>query len=389
MRDIEKELNIALRFSKFILISGPTKSGKTTLLKRYKESRAYYDLGKELTQNKVKESPEVFVKRLKFPCIIENIEEAKELLPLLYSELNYIKPGDIILTTDQELTPELERFAKTVDNQISVYELSYPTFFEINNKQCLNLDFVNLKIPYNLETKDNLLSLAARAFKYGSEVDHRKLLDKLRNKAFKLNYTALEIDLIDKVLSEIAKCAGNQVNITELASKLDTTKYTVSTILNLLIRYKVIYKLEPINDEELKYVVKTEKIYFNSINLLCKLLNIKNNEFLLLSDLREHILENYLINMIMNQYKTNGRYMMFNYYENTNGVKIGLVINNIVKVNLIEFQLRTVNEKKLKQKEKVFLKTRLKIGQSIVVSYDIDRTYDSTVFSLITPDLFA
>ena len=389
IREIEKELKIALRFSKIILICGPTKSGKTALLKRYKQSRAYYDLGKQLTFENFKASPEVFSRRLKYPCIIENIEEGKELLHLLYSDLKYRNPGDIILTTDQELSPELKRFVKTVDNQISVYELSYPTYFELNNKPCLDLDFNNLKIPYNLKTDDNLLSLASRAFDYGSEVNERKLIDKLKDNAFKLNYNALEIDLIDKVLSEIAKCAGNQVNISALAAKLDTNKYTINTILNLLIKFKVVNKLEPINDEELNYVVKTEKIYFYSINLLCKLLNIKNNEFLLLSDYRDQILENYLINMIINQYKTVGRHILFNYYENTNGVKIDLILNNIGKVNLVKFQLRTVNEKKLKQGEKVFLKTRLKIGQSIVVSYDIDRTYDNTVYSLITPDFFA
>ena len=119
-RYIEKELKIDLQFSKIILINGMIGCGKTTLIKQFKEGRAYVDLSKKDKQLFAINHPELFFKELKFPVILENIEEAPQLYGIIFVNKDRIKSCDIILTSNIRPTVALTNFIKTMDNTISV-----------------------------------------------------------------------------------------------------------------------------------------------------------------------------------------------------------------------------------------------------------------------------
>lgn len=383
-RYIEKELKIALQFSKIILINGMIGCGKTTLIKQFKEGRAYVDLSKKDKQLFAINHPELFFKELKFPVILENIEEAPQLYGIIFVNKDRIKSGDIILTSNIRPTVALTNFIKTMDNTISVFKLNYLTAKE---SEQFDLNFNNLKLPVNLETKDNILSLAQRAFDFGSQIKGKEIITKVINNALKHNYKGSELEILPDLLIELAKAQDKVINVARLAILFDKPKQLINSLIILLEKTQVIFFLKPIQDERLKYTTKTERLYFYNQSLVCSLLKIKSSDLLTISPYSDSIINAYLINQIMINFNNRQITNIYNYYENINGQAVNLIINNVGSLNLIQFQIKMINEKKLGQIEKIFQKANIKLESSLVVSYDVDSITDTGVFSAVTPDI--
>ena len=82
-RLIEKEILKASRSFPAMLITGPRRSGKTTLLKKLFSKSAYYLLEDPDIIARIKEDPRSFVEEIKPPCILDEIQNVPELFNYL------------------------------------------------------------------------------------------------------------------------------------------------------------------------------------------------------------------------------------------------------------------------------------------------------------------
>ena len=207
------------------------------------------------------------------------------------------------------------------------------------------------------------------------------------NNALKHNYKGSELEILPDLLIELAKAQDKVINVARLAILFDKPKQLINSLIILLEKTQVIFFLKPIQDERLKYTTKTERLYFYNQSLVCSLLKIKSSDLLTISPYSDSIINAYLINQIMINFNNRQITNIYNYYENINGQAVNLIINNVGSLNLIQFQIKMINEKKLGQIEKIFQKANIKLESSLVVSYDVDSITDTGVFSAVTPDI--
>ena len=112
-RNFESNLN---RQVKIILLNGFCQSGKTTCLKQLADAkRKYADLAEPALRNMAKEEPVLFLQRYAPPVLIDNIQYAPELVPVIKDYvLHNGKPGDFWLIAPKEYSEELSSILRNL-----------------------------------------------------------------------------------------------------------------------------------------------------------------------------------------------------------------------------------------------------------------------------------
>src|SRR3989338_4076810 len=87
-RSIENEILRASRAFPALLVTGPRRAGKTTLLKKLFPRASYYLLEDPDSIERVKADPRSFVEEIKPPCILDEIQNVPELFNYLRTRID-------------------------------------------------------------------------------------------------------------------------------------------------------------------------------------------------------------------------------------------------------------------------------------------------------------
>lgn len=386
-RYIGNELKLAIKFSKIILIHGPLGCGKTTLLKKIKPDFNYCNLETSSNKNMIALHPLVFFNNLKFPVILDNFDSSV-LLTVIYEERNRLKEGNLVIIYNKEIDHKLNDFIKLMDKSISVFELNYMTNSEkigLIDNYCLDLN--NAKLPAAKTTSGNIYELSSRILKYGEEINPKKLHKYIKDEAFMDGFTNDEMIFLDKILYEFATFIGNPININAISKKTGCNKKIIKNYIRLLTRLKIIHFLKPYEVENLKYITKSERLFFYNFKFLTNILGIKTIEELLSKNFGQNIIKAYIVNQIMNCFKNQNLNYKYNYLENSNGIEVDLIVDQYSYLNLFKIQLKTVNAKEIKNTVNLFCKAGLKLKNSYIISYDNDKSFKNEIFEIIQPEM--
>jgi len=80
-------------------------------------------------------------------------------------------------------------------------------------------------------------------------------------------YELKNIDLVYNLLRLLAMQIGNLINVSELASSLNTTKITIDNYLTILSKNRVIYFLEPFRSNKRRAYLSRKKVYFLDLGI--------------------------------------------------------------------------------------------------------------------------
>lgn len=364
-----------------LLVTGPRQVGKTTLLQHAREkTRTYVTLDDPASRTLAKEDPGLFLKRYQSPVLIDEIQYAPELLPLIKIEVdNQHKPGLFWLTGSQQFHL-MQNVAESLAGRVGILKLQglsqaekheqpdrepflpAPDYF----RHCAPASGMTLRAIFHTIWRGSFPAIALN-----DEMDHN---------IFYSSYvqTYLQRDLRDltrvgdeqsflRFLRAAAARTAQLVNYSDLARDADISVPTAKTWLSILESSGLVYLLEPYFTNVTKRLVKAPKLYFLDTGLCAYLTGWTSPETLEAGAMSGAVLETYVISELLKSYWHYGQEAPFFFYRDRDKKEIDLLIHRDGRIYPLEIK-KTANPGKDAVKTFSALKKfRIPIGHGGVI----------------------
>ena len=341
-RTIEGFLKSASRQFPVILVSGARQVGKTTFLRHISgKGRSYVTLDDPLILGLATEDPALFLKRYPPPVLIDEIQYAPGLLPLIKIEVDKVKkPGMYWLTGSQQF--QLMRgLSESLAGRIGVISLLGLSRRESMDRALTSKPFIpdadamerkiktggvlGLKELYKIIWRGSFPAIAPnsrmnRELFYGSYVKtylQRDLRDLARvgDEAAFLRF-----------LRAAAARTAQILNIADMSRDANISFNTAKQWLSILQTSEIVYLLEPYHNNVIKRLVKAPKLYFLDTGLCAYLTEWSSPETLEAGAMSGAILETWVMGELLKSYSHNGLHAPFYYYRDKDKKEIDLLI---------------------------------------------------------------
>ena len=344
-REIENKVNKYSKNFPVVAISGPRQSGKSTMIKNIFPDIPYFSFDDLELRISAKSDPGLFFEQIsqaEKQTIIDEIQYAPQLLHYIKMKVdeNPRIKGRFFLTGSQQFLM-IKNLSETLAGRIgliNVYPLS-----------------VSEIISYINENKDfNLFEFSAFNGTYP-----QLIVEKLDTKEWYLNYinTYLERDIktlynigklndFEKFIRILAFRTGQILNLSSLASDIGVSVNTIKNWISILKASGIIFLLYPYHTNIRTQLVKSPKIYFIDIGLVCSINKIKDRETLFSSPLLGYIFENYCIAEILKRINNFGLDLNLYFYRDSKGVEIDLLIEDRQILYPVEIKASIITDRK-------------------------------------------
>ena len=309
-RILAGQLRKAARHFSAVILTGPRQCGKTTLLKRL-----YPKLDNVLLEDpdiidRVNSDPKTFVKGLKRPVILDEIQNTPRLLNYIRSQIDAApqRKGQWFLTGSQDASL-MRGVSESMAGRAAVLQLFPLSILETDKVKLLSGGYPDVvKRP------------SARQLWFQSyiqtylERDVRSVM------------TIKDLATFRRFLSLLAARHGNMLRKTELAAPLAVSVPTVSAWLNVLETTGQIIVVPPFYENFGKRLVKSPKVYFTDSGLVCHLLGIDNLTSLRKSLFHGALFEGFVAAEIVKQQVNKGKRKEIYYFRDQQGLEVDFIV---------------------------------------------------------------
>lgn len=309
-RLLKTEVLRAARSFPALILTGPRRAGKTTLLRKLFPRASYHLLEDPEVVARIRTDPRGFLEEAGPPAILDEIQNVPELLNYLRAriDLGPSRKGEWLLTGSQE-APLMKGITESMAGRAAVLQL----------------------LPFSLEENRNV-SLLSGGF---PEVLARPRERDLWFRSYLQTYLERDVRAVSSIrdlatfrrfLSLAASLAGKILNKTELASPLGVSVPTITEWLNILETTSQILIVPPFYENFGKRIIKSPKIYFVDSGLLCHLLGIENERALNRSPFLGAVFESFTASEIIKHQINAGRRRELYYFRDRQGLEVDFLV---------------------------------------------------------------
>jgi len=318
-RAIENEIKKAAKNFSALLLTGPRRAGKTTLLKKLFPHADYYLLEDPDIIARVRSDPRGFLENTRVPVILDEIQNVPELFSYIRTMID-TKPkhGRWLLTGSQE-SPLMQGVTESMAGRAAIFQL-LPFAHSENSKVS----------PFWGGFPEVLAKPAIRAIWFRSYLQTYLERDVRQISAIK------DLSVFRRFLSLLASRNGNILNKTDIASPLGVSVPTVNEWLNILEMTGQIILVLPFYENFGKRLIKSPKVYFTDSGLACYLLNIDNDRALAASSFLGAVFEGFVASEIVKTQINAGKRREIYYFRDQQGLEVDFIIPKGDKLLLCE-----------------------------------------------------
>lgn len=339
-RDLSKnflQLNIKVEVFAFV---GTTQSGKTTLLKNLATTdRKYADLAEPALRSMANEEPVLFLQRYVPPVLIDNIQYAPELVPVIKDyTLKHGKPGDFWLIAPKEDGETVTVIMQELGDKFACLELCGLSSAELDGRestpfipdmQLLAGRMQNL-VPHSVVEIYERIWRGSKPAMYNEGADWQAFYAKLVQDILQRDIRKF-VQLNDEMkfyrfLCAAASQTAKLLNYAVMAKETDISIPTAKQWLGTLEKMGIVYLLQPAAFSGVKYVVKTPKLYFTDTGFAAYLLRWNTADALELGAMSAEFFETWVIGEVYKSFANSGQKAPLYYYRNFNGKEMELLI---------------------------------------------------------------
>lgn len=335
--------NQVLKFNilKFILIlTDSIKEGKTTFLKQLADAnRKYADLAEPALRNMAKEEPVLFLQRYAPPVLIDNIQYAPELVPVIKDYvLHNGKPGDFWLIAPKEYSEALSSIFAELGDKFACLELCGLSSAELDGRESTLFvpemgalaGRMQNAVPHSVVEIYERIWRGDKPALYNEGTDwqayYAKLVQDILQRDIR-NFVQLNDEMkFYRFLCAAASQTAKLLNYAVMAKETDISIPTAKQWLGILEKMGIVYLLQPAVFEGVKYVVKTPKMYFTDIGLAAYLLRWNTADALELGAMSAEFFETWVIGEVYKSFANSAQKAPLYYYRNFNGKEVELLI---------------------------------------------------------------
>lgn len=309
-RQLETTLSKAARAFPALVLTGPRRAGKTTLLQRLFPKAAYRLLEDPAVLAAARADPRGFLDALELPVILDEIQNVPELLNFIRVRIDQApsRMGRWLLTGSQDFSL-MRGVTESMAGRAGVLQL----------------------LPLS-----TLESERVTPFKGGyAEVLARPRNAPLWFQSYVQTYIERDVRQISQIrdlavfrrfLALLASRSGQLLNKTDLAAPLGVSVPTITEWLGILETTGQVLLVPPYFENFGKRIVKTPKVYITDSGLACHLLGFSTAQELARSTFAGPIFEGFVASEIVKQQINAGRRREIYFFRDQRGLEIDFVV---------------------------------------------------------------
>jgi predicted AAA+ superfamily ATPase len=309
-RFLEKSLRQAARQFSAVIMTGPRRSGKTTLFKHLFPKSTYVLLEDPDVVARVRADPRTFIDGLKYPVILDEIQNIPELLNYIRSRIDRhpSRKGDWFLTGSQE-APLMKGVTESMAGRAAVLQLLPLSYAEDKRVSWFHGGFPEVL-----------------ARPRGSALWFQSYLQTYLERDVRALSAIRDLSTFRRFLSLLASRTGQILNKTDIAAPLGLSVPTITQWLSILEITGQILLVPPYFENFGKRLIKSSKIYFVDPGLICHLLGITNVAALAHSPFAGAIFEGFVASEIAKAQINRGKRRELYFFRDEQGLEVDFVI---------------------------------------------------------------
>ena len=309
-----------------LAITGPRQSGKTTLAQHAFPKYQYISLENPHILDHALADPLDFLQQFKSGVILDEIQKAPTLFSYLLEIADKSKAmGRIVLTGSSQFGLR-SGISQSLAGRVGYLELLPFSIAELNEPLELNRQMITGFYPalYTRNiTPNDWYSNYVRTY---LERDINQLINIKDASKFRL------------FLRLCAGRSGQLINLTSIGNEAGVSHPTVNQWLSILETSYIIFRLPPYHRNLSKRLVKSAKLYFYDVGLLCWLLGINHENELMYHPLRGAIFENMIVADVVKYFFNHGEMAKMYFWQDSKGLEIDLLLEDGGKITPIEIK---------------------------------------------------
>jgi uncharacterized protein len=320
-RILAPEIAASARAFGAVLLTGPRRSGKTTLLLRLFPKADYRLLEDPLVLDRARSDPHGFLDSLKHPAILDEIQNVPGFFNHIRARID-AKPslkGRWLLTGSQE-APLMRGVSESMAGRVAIHQL---------------LPFSMQEHPKVSALKGGFPEVLARPAR--AAVWFRSYLQTYLERDLRSIAAIRDLALFRRFLGLLATRHGQVLNKSQLAAPLGISVPGLGQWLDILELTGQIMLVPPYFENFGKRLIKAPKLYFLDSGLVCHLLGIQTQSELDRSPFVGPVFEGLVASEIVKMQIHHGRERQLYYFRDQQGLEVDFVVpNGPARLALIE-----------------------------------------------------
>lgn len=382
-RELERKFLKMNEHFKAILVTGARQVGKTTMLKHLAEGsdRSYVSLDNRMARELAQSDPVMFFQTYQPPVLIDEIQKAPELFEQIKIICDTTEENGLFWITGSQQYKMMKQVRETLAGRIGIlnlYSLSQREKQGVFPDKPLDFSLRELINRSKLFPANNVVNIFHHIWN-GGMPDVQEVDNEIRNEYFNsyvetyLMRDATEVGRISdtvkfsRFISACAALVSQQVNYSTLAEAVDISVPTAKEWLNVLQGLGIVYLLKPFENNELKRLSKTPKLYFCDTGLCAFLSMWMSPETLMNGAASGYYYENYVIMELVKTYAYSKERVNLTYFRDSNAKEIDIFIEENDTIHPIEIKKSANPDRRETKKFSVIDKTSLICGNGGIV----------------------
>ena len=316
-RILEGELLRLKSLFKVVTITGPRQSGKTTLCQMAFPDYHYVNLEDEAVINELNIDRRSFIERHCKGLIIDEVQRMPEILSTVQVVVDSHADANIVLTGSNNLQLSNKVTQSLAGRTAMLTLLPFAAAELSDNDQALS-DFEIMYRGFYPAVWTNGVPATDVYRQYFNTFLQRDILQVMNVR---------HLNEFRKFLIISASRVGCEFNASSISNELGMSLPTVAEWMNILEATYVAFRLQPFYRNIGKRLVKTPKVYFYDVGLVCYLLGIKDAHQIETHPLRGQIFENMVVTEFLKNRFNHGLDNNLFFYRDRSGNEVDVVLD--------------------------------------------------------------
>lgn len=316
-REITPELVTLLGEYPVVTILGPRQAGKTTLARDGLVGFSYSNLESPEVRELARSDPKAYLGGFTGPCIIDEIQHVPELLSYIQVRVDQERGnGRFILTGSHQLEVR-QAITQSLAGRTAILHLLPLTIRELAGAGIRFDSFADYALhgflPRIHDQGQRPTIAYSNYYQTYVERDVRQLIQ------------LKDASLFEKLMRLLAGRVGQLLDYSSLANDVGVDAKTIRNWISILEASFLVFRLPPYFENFGKRAIKSPKIYFTDVGLLCFLLGIRTPEQVTRDPLVGGIFENLIVIECLKSRYNRGDPADLWFFRDSNGNEVDLV----------------------------------------------------------------
>ena len=309
-RELEEQVDRAVRNFAAVVLTGPRRAGKTMLLRQRFPKASYFLLEDPDVVARLRADPQGFLDAVKTPAILDEVQNVPEVFAYVRSRLDREprRTGQWLLTGSQE-APLMQGVTESMAGRAAVLQL---------------LPFSTRVSPRVTLLRGGYPEAVARPG--GARLWFSSYLQTYLERDVRAVTAVKDLATFRRFLALLASRHGQGLNKTDLAAPLGVSVPTIAQWLGVLETTAQILLVPPFYENLGKRLIKSPKVYIADSGLACHLLGVDSPAELAKSPFYGALFEGFIAAEIVKTQVNAGRRRELYYFRDEQGLEVDFLV---------------------------------------------------------------